>query len=436
MEFDEIVGRILEKNSSLTYDELMQRIKRKQEELKNLITPEGAAIIIAHELNVDLGTQPPQIVPLYIEDLAPGMSRVDVVGRVVRVVGPKDFAKQTGRGGSRGVLWLMDKTASIRMVLWDEKTQLLREKKIEKGDVIRVRNGYVKMGVDGRPELLLGKRGTIEIIGAQDDPRAAEVPPLPAGHMKISEIREGAGEVDVVGRVVSVGSVKTFEREGGEGKVASLIISDGSEWIRVSLWDEWAEFVGQLRTGDAVKIENASVRIGLGNRVELSLGTGGRIIKDHPEALKIPERPREYLKVNELDVKMPSVNFAGRVVRKLPPVDFQRRDGSRGRVMSAILMDETGIIRASFWDSAAATVENVKAGDVVLIENGYTKPGVGNAVEIHAGKNATVKINPPGIDVGPPIEKKVKISEIGPNACGLVVAGRVIEVTPLREFEK
>ncbi|MFN4133238.1 MAG: OB-fold nucleic acid binding domain-containing protein, partial [Candidatus Hadarchaeales archaeon] len=263
------------------------------------------------------------------------------------------------------------------------------------------------------------------------------IPPLPAGCVKISEIKEGMEDVDVLGRVVNVGPIKSFEMEGGEeGKVASIVISDGEKWIRVSLWGEWAEFAPQLKPGDAVKLENASVKVGLGNRVELSLGAGGRIIKDHPDALKIQEKLRGHLKISEVDANMPSVNLAGRVVRKLPVVEFSRRDGSRGKVMSVILMDECKIIRASFWDSAVDVVENVKVGDIILIENGYTKLGVGNAVEIHAGKNATIKINPPGIDVGTPVEKRVKISGIEPNACGLVVVGKVIGVNPVREFEK
>lgn len=433
MEFDEIVKKILEK-SPITYDELMHRIKKKQEELK-IITPEGAATIVAHELKVNLGIPTPQPIPLYIEDIAPGMSKIDVVGRVVKVAEPKDFVRHTGGTGSRGAFWITDKTGTVRVVLWDERTEILREKKIEKGDIVRIRNAYAKRGINGQPELSLGNRGVIEIN--PDDPRVAELPPLPAHHVRASEIKAGMGEVDVIGRVMSVGNLKTFEREGGgEGRVASLMISDGSGWIRVSLWDEWAEFAAQLRPGDAVKLENAVVRTGLRDRVELRLGAGGRIIKDHPEALALPEKLMGYLKIGEVDVNMSSASLAGRVVRKFQTTEFSRRDGSKGKVVSAILADEEGIIRASFWDSAVDVAEKMEVGDIVAVENGYTKAGLGGSIEIHAGKNSIVKINPPGITIGRPIEKRVKINEIGGNDYGLTVVGKVLDVSSIREFER
>jgi aspartokinase len=39
-------------HGNIGYDELMSRIKQRQEELSGFVTPEGAAIIVGHELGV------------------------------------------------------------------------------------------------------------------------------------------------------------------------------------------------------------------------------------------------------------------------------------------------------------------------------------------------------------------------------------------------
>ncbi len=434
MSFDQVVQKILGA-SGLSQDEVMSRIRKKREELGGLITPEGAATIIAKELKIDIGHREPVVRSLKIEDLAPGMSKVDIVGRVARVSEPKEFSRKTGGAGLRGSLLVQDRTGYIRLTLWDEKAKLLHEGKIKKGDAIRVHNAYVKWAIDKQPELGLGNMGEITIN--PDDPRMKDLPAPAVFSVKIADLKPEMREADVVGRVHSFSQARTFERpDGKSGKVATLTISDPTGSVRISLWDEWADFVDSLRQGDAVKLENASVKVGFKGQTELSLGYRGRIVQNPPEAEKLPQVSRRQLKVSEVEAASPSIELAARVKQIFPLVEFKRSEGKQGKVSSLILADETGTIRASFWDSAADAAQKLKPNDLVLLKNAYSKPGLNGFPEVHIGRNTSVEINPAGVTVSEIQSTNLKISKITPNISSLSVVGRVMEISPVKDFKR
>jgi len=59
MSFDDMVKIILER-AKISRDELMSKIRQKQDELSGFITSEGAAIIVGRELGVEFGKKEPE----------------------------------------------------------------------------------------------------------------------------------------------------------------------------------------------------------------------------------------------------------------------------------------------------------------------------------------------------------------------------------------
>jgi replication factor A1 len=433
MSFDEIVQKIVD-GAGLSHDDLMEKIKRKREDLGGLVTPEGAASIIAKELKIDIGRGELAVRTLHIEDLAPEMSKIDIIARVVRVQEPKEFQRKDGETGLRGGLLLGDKTGFIRLVLWDEKAAVLRERQITKGDAVRVHNAYVKMAIDKQPELNLGSRGTITVN--PDDPAVKDLPVFVGTAVKISELKPEMREADVIGRVTATSKVRTFERQdGGSGKVSTVTVADSTGSIRVSLWDEWAGFAERLSQGDVIKLENAMVKVGFRGQTELSLGSRGRIVQNPAEAADVPPISMRPLKINEIEADMPSLDLVARVRRSFPTTEFKRTDGTMGKVSSLVLVDETGTIRASFWDSATDVVKDLKGNEIISLKNVYSRTGLGEVPEVHVGRNSTVEINPPGVDVSEQ-PALTKIEKIEPNMQSLDVVGKVLGVYPLKEFTR
>ncbi len=436
MSFDEMVKVILER-AKISRDELMARVRQKQDELSGFITAEGAAIIVGRDLGVEIVKKEPEIRELTIDDITAGMSGVDIVGRVTRVYEPRTFQRVDGSQGKVGSLSIQDQTGQIRVVLWDDKVSLLEEGKVRKGAAIQIRGAYVKQGIDQKPELNVGLRSSVII--EPDDPRVQNLPPFLEAKIRICDLKPEFGEVDIVGRVVAVSEPRTFERHGGEsGKVATVMLMDGTGYARVSLWDQKAELIQNIRRGDVVKLENASVRLGLRDKPELHVGGRGRLILNPPdaEAAGIPPLVERPLKIEEIETDMQMLDVIAKVRRKFDLQEFKRDDGSSGQVMSIILSDETGTIRASFWGNATELAKKLSAGDIVAVRNAYTRTGLAGRPEVQVGRSTTIEINPAGASVGELKPSRIKVGEIEAGMDALEVVGRVMDVQKARDFTR
>lgn len=434
MVFEEMVQRILD-TSQMSRGDLMARIRAKQEELGGFVTLEGAANIVARELGIVFERREPEVRALHIEDLIPGMSKVSILARITRVREPREFQRSGGKTGRIASITLQDSTGEVRLALWDDQASLIEKAGLKKGDVVRVQNAYVRQGIDKRPELSLVGRGSLVL--SPDDPAAKDLPQISAAAVTVSSLGPEMVEADLAGRVVTASEVRTFSRpDGTSGRVATLVLADRTGQVRVSLWDEWADFSNDLKRGEAVMIENAVIRPGLGGRVELSLGANGRLVRNPAGVPELPELSERPLKVKEVEADMRSLDLAGIVKRKFPPREFKRNDGSVGKVASVVLADDTGNLRASFWDSAADAAESMQIDDVVLLRNAYARAGLGGRPELHAGRATEIEINPAGVEVVGPRTHLVKLGELEANVDYIEAVGRVVEVSDKREFTR
>lgn len=433
---EQIIQQIMEK-TDLKKEELTEKIEDKQEELSGFITAEGAAIILAREHGIITEREEPKVRKLRIDDLSEGMSNVDIVGKVSRILEPREFERRDGSKGKVANIILMDKTGKIRVVLWDEMADLITEEEIQKGVPIRMEGAYIKKGINDSPELNVGRRGTIEIYPSGE--RAEDLPPVPESKIKISDLDASSDFVDVVGRVTAITAPREFERSNGSvGKVATLRIVDETGQTRVSLWGEKAEKTEEISRGDAIGLENASVREGRQNAPELHMNQRGRIILNPPreEVENLPELGKKLLKIEEIEPNMPVLDLVARVRRKFTPTEFSRSNGSTGRVMNVILADETGTIRASLWDDMVETGEKLSPGDIVSLENARSSTGLRDRPEIRIGQRTNVKINPEDIEVKELKSGRLKLSELEEGLDSLEVVGRVIDFSETREFTR
>ena len=247
----EIKQKILD-SGKINKDELELKLKAKINELSGLISEEGAAHIIANELGVEIVSTSTQK-KLKIKEIYAGMRSVTTLGKVVRKFEVREFAKED-RSGKVCSLILGDETSTIRVVFWNDQVDLL--KRVSEGDVLLLKEGYVKENNNGK-EVHLGREGSIEV-----NPEGETVQSVreAAAHerRKISELQDGGG-AEIVGTVVQVFDPRFFnvcsecnrkvtESMGafscathGEVKpslsyVMNLILDDGSGNIRSVLW--------------------------------------------------------------------------------------------------------------------------------------------------------------------------------------------------------
>jgi len=104
---------------------------------------------------------------------------------------------------------------------------------------------------------LISKEGAAQIVTAELGIN------LEQEKLKISEIVEGMRKVNLSGKIVKINPVREFNKNGREGKVASLLIGDETASTRLVLWDtHHIELIEseKLKEGDVIEIAAGSVR--------------------------------------------------------------------------------------------------------------------------------------------------------------------------------
>lgn len=366
----DVVSKVSEQ-TGMSAEDVLLKIKEKQEELSGLVSEEGAAYIVANELGVQT-TNKILDTTLKVKDIMPEMKAVTVTGKVERLFGVREFESK-GRKGKVANFVLKDDTGSMRIVLWNVSDI----EKIEKGDVkvgsaIQVKNGYVRKGLNDNLEVNLGNRGRlIENPENVPDVEVAEARNV----SKLSDIKQG-DSVSVVCRVKRIFGVKEFDKGDRKGKVGTLIIDDGNDSKRFVLWNEKTDLLEGLNEGDALKIENAYAKQGL-NDVEVQ-ANWKTVVDVNPKGVEAPEisvqkqEASERIKISDLkegdtykEIRGIVVNFFGDnwVFDMCPNCNKRVQDRKCEKcgevepdkllVLNAMVDDGTGTIRAAFFRNAA-----------------------------------------------------------------------------------
>jgi len=106
---------------------------------------------------------------------------------------------------------------------------------------------------------LISKEGAAQIIAAELGVKFDNI------QLKISELMAGMRKVNVVGKVITIFPVRSFDKNGRSGKVANFIIADETGNVKVVLWDtNHIDLIekGEIKQGDVVEVTNASTREG------------------------------------------------------------------------------------------------------------------------------------------------------------------------------
>lgn len=360
MELEEIIDKIANE-SGLEKGELKERILGKQEELGGLVTPEGAAHIVANELGVNLLKGVSKAPALKIESIIPGMNSVDVVGRVFRVFPTREFDKKDGSRGRVCSIILSDGTGSIRTVFWNEDVKFIEDGKIEEGKLLRIRGAYSKETLNGEPEIHVGMRA--RVTPEPKDVNGDDFPATLHTNKKISQLKESDISIDIVCRVIRIYEPREFDRDDkSKGKVVNLVIGDETGISRLVLWDEDVGLVekSMIKEGDTIKVKKGYVKFRFDDP-EVNVGRYGKIILNPEEEIKevpalTPEITRKHIK----DLQDGEVaEIRGALVVIYDNVKIFDRGDKKGMVINAVFDDGTANLRAAFYDKMAETLMNI-----------------------------------------------------------------------------
>jgi replication factor A1 len=202
----------------------------------------------------------------------------------------------------------------------------------------------------------------------------------------VADIEPGMEEVKFLAKVVSIGELRTFDRDGedAEGRVINVEAADETGTVRLAFWDEQAESVaeGDLEEGQVLRVA--------GRPKDGYSGLEVSVDKAEPDDAEIDVQPGEGTTVDALTMGQSGVSVSGLVLETESVRTFDRDDGSEGRVANFLLGDETGRVRVTLWDDRADRVEELDAGTAVEVVEGYVREREGD-LELHVGEEGAVE---------------------------------------------
>ncbi len=242
----------ISQSSGVSIEDIERKIEAKQAKLAGLISKEGAAQVIAAELNVNFDKQ-----MIKIAQMVPGMRKINLVGKIIELAPIREYNKN-GRSGKIGSFVLADDTSNVRTVLWDENhIDLIGKGDIKMDVVVEIGNASIRNG-----ELHLGSFSEIKISKKKIDNVVTEKPVFVK---KVKDFNVG-DNVSARAFIVNMFEPKFFEvcpecrrkavngncNDHGQIKpekrsLLSLVIDDGSDNIRCTIFHDELEKIISMK---------------------------------------------------------------------------------------------------------------------------------------------------------------------------------------------
>lgn len=326
----------------------------------------------------------PEIKDIYkINELKPN-TRGKIRGTIINIYDKRTFKRKDGSEGQVKSIIVKDETGTIRGALWDD----LADMDLKIGDEVEI-EGYVRDG-------LYGLEMSINNIKLLKEGEKIE-------DVNIENLLNYEGKlVNVKGTITAISGTRKVNINNSDRKVVDLTIEDSTGNVRISFWGRNIELIKDLKEGDAIKITNCMVRTYTnfeGTKVPALTATGSsKIIEICGEEL--PSYSENIVKICDIpylseDIKN-DITVVGKVLNIYDTREFQRDDGSIGKVKNIIISDGTSQIRLSLWDEYADM--DIKEGDIIKIVHGYVRENDGN-YELSVGRRGRIVVNPKDVEI-------------------------------------
>ena len=443
---DEIREKYDKVKDILSEQEFLDRMAelKKQEVDNPFMNPTSFAdMVVGEHINeeVEVVSEKPEFAVDTISKLEKGSKDVTIAGRVISISNPRSFKTRKGQSGEVCNVELKDNTGEIRAVFWTQNIKLL--KNVSEGNIIQIKNVDIKEGFSGL-EANLRPRSTVVHL----DEDESKYPVYEETITDIADIQPET-KVNIIARIVRIPTIRSYEKNGKEGKVASIELKDATGQITYTLWNKNVELINDLKLedGDTVKILQAQARerTNRDGGSEISLTHwDGRIIKGD---FDVPEITLEFTPIADVS-EQKDVSIKGIVSRLQDIKTFTRRtDNTEGKLRNFDVRVTTGEIRVTLWGDD--TDLEIKKGDIIKVIGGdvrydeYTQ----SQYSMNTNFNTQITINPENLSIEELDQFENLRNELRPTPIGEIyeidedgveidVIGRILSVNEINEFQR
>lgn len=378
MTTQEIIDEILKKNPQITQDGIIKKLQLEKDRTGGLLSDETLLRLIAAKYGVEVQQYAIQNNGILSTScLFSGLNNVTVAGRIIALFPSRTFEGE--KPGKFATIMIADNEGILRVVLWNDKADLIENDQLKVGQAVRFVHGYTRQDLYGKVELHLGSKSQIEL---EPKEKVCEYPAIDKFTAKINSLTKTSGNVHLSGIVKTVLGLSKFTRsDQSDGTVIRFTLVDDSGEVTVVAWNEKAlELEKNLRVNTGLQLGNAKVKENQNGAIEVHV--------DFTSFVNIKAPPFELMKIISLTENL-SVNVEGVVSEILEKKEVTTTKGESVKLIIFELKDESGTVRVSAWRNHAEILNELKAGDKLLLENIYVKKGFGDKLELST-RNATV----------------------------------------------
>ncbi len=368
------VNKIIE-DTGLTRKEIQSLVEDKKNELKGLISDEGALFIIAKELGVDIKNENKDLlkeIEIYISDITQNMKNITLFGRIKDIYNVNSFSKNDGNKGFVGSFLLHDTTGDARIVLWDDQVKVFNESNFEKNELVKIVNGNAKKGKFGDIEIHVGSYG--KVILSPEDVDYNKYPKITFKSINIKEINLSLRSLSIEGKIIQISPIREFTRKDGEfGRVGSLTLLDTTGSIKITFWNDDTEKLNKLEISDFVSVTNLNPRLSTldSKTIDLYASKNTKITKKNKD-LNIEGEVIENIKA--LQESKGVVTFKGIITSVDNIKTISLKSGDSVSLLGFIISDNTDGIRVTLWREKADEYSKLlAAGQGLVLKNVLVK---------------------------------------------------------------
>jgi replication factor A1 len=375
----DLIQEIQRQNPLISQEQILERLQAEKARTGGLLGDETLLRLIAAKYGVQVqqntihnsGT-------LSTSRLFAGLYDVTVTGRLIAVFPAKTF-QGAEKSGKFATLMLADAEGLLKVVLWNEKAELVERGELKAGQAVRLIHGYTREDRYGKTELHLGNKSQVE---HEPENKTEQYPSIEKFTVKINSINAASGSINLSGAVKEILSESTFiKSDSSVGTVTRLILTDDSGEATVVFWNEKAT--------ELEKILKANVRLLLVNaRVKEGQNGGVEVHVDSNTFTDIQPAALQTTKIACL-VENQIVDVEGTVSSVDGTKEVTTSRGETIKLAAFDLKDESGVVRISAWREQAEALKEIKLGDKLHLENVFVKKGFGGKLELST-RSATV----------------------------------------------
>ena len=190
MTIQDIIDKILAKNPEINKEQILEKLHVEKSRTGGLLGDETLLRLIAARYGVEVqqntirnsGT-------LSTSRLFAGLNDVTVAGRLIAVFPARTFEGE--KPGKFATLMVADSDGIVRVVLWNDKADLVEKGELKVGQAVRLLHGYTRQDRYAKVELHLGGKSQIEV---EPQEKASEYPAIDKFATKINSLNKTVGE--------------------------------------------------------------------------------------------------------------------------------------------------------------------------------------------------------------------------------------------------